>query len=60
MSIDIQFTRQGECLLISSLPGKALKTLVELRGLPSDSACVLEFKACKTIQHAFSKPRHAE
>ena len=32
----------GECLLISSLPGKALRTLVELRGLPSDSTCVLK------------------
>ena len=30
------------CLLISSLPGKTLRTLVELRGLPSDSTCVLE------------------
>ena len=29
-------------LLISSLPGKALRTLVESRGLPSDSACVLK------------------
>ena len=32
----------GECLLISSLPGKASRTLVESRGLPSDSTCVLE------------------
>ena len=32
---------QGDCLLISSLPGKALRTLVE---------------ACRAIQHAFSKP----
>ena len=32
----------GECLLISSLPSKALRTLVESRGLPSDSTCVLE------------------
>ena len=29
-------------LLISSLPGKALRTLVESRGVPSDSTCVLE------------------
>ena len=27
----------GECLLISSLPGKAKRMLVESRGLPSDS-----------------------
>ena len=32
----------GECPLISSLPGKALRTLVEWLGLPSDSTCVLE------------------
>ena len=32
----------GGCILISSLPGKALKTIVELQGLPSDSTCVLE------------------
>ena len=32
----------GECRLISNLPGKASKTLVESRGLPSDSICVLE------------------
>ena len=32
----------GSCLLISSLPGKALRTLVESRGLPSDSTCVLK------------------
>ena len=25
-----------------NLPGKALRTLVELRGLPSESTCVLE------------------
>ena len=28
--------------LISSLPGKTSRMLVELRGLPSDSTCVLE------------------
>ena len=32
----------GESLLISSLPGKALRTLVESRGLPSNSTCNLE------------------
>ena len=32
----------GECLLISSLPDKALRMLVESRGLPSDSTCVLK------------------
>ena len=31
-----------ECLLISSLPGKASRILVESQGLPSDSTCVLE------------------
>ena len=31
----------GEHLLISSLPGLASRTLVESRGLPSDSTCVL-------------------
>ena len=32
----------SECLLISSLPGKAERTFVESQGLPSDSTCVLE------------------
>ena len=32
----------GECLLTSSLPDKALRTLVESRGLQSDSTCILE------------------
>ena len=32
----------GECLLISSLPGKALRTLLTSRGLPSDLTCVLK------------------
>ena len=32
----------GECLLISSLPCKALRRLVESRGLPRDSTCILE------------------
>ena len=34
----------GECLLISSLPGKALRTLIDIA------------KACRAIQYAFSKP----
>ena len=37
----------GECLSISSLPGKASRTLVEWRGLPSDSTSVLEAKPGK-------------
>ena len=28
--------------MISSLPGKALRMLVELRGLPRDSTCLFE------------------
>ena len=32
----------GLRLLISSLPGTASRTLVESRGLPSDSTCVLK------------------
>ena len=32
----------GEYLFISSLPGKALRMLVESRGLPSDSSCILK------------------
>ena len=32
----------GECLFISSLPGKALRTLVKSRGFPSNSSCILE------------------
>ena len=32
----------GECLLISSLAGKALRTLVEWLGLARDSTCFLE------------------
>ena len=31
-----------ECLFISSLPGNALRTLVQSQGLVSDSTCVLE------------------
>ena len=37
----------GECLLISSLPGKALITLVESRGLLNDSTCALKAKLGK-------------
>ena len=32
---------------MSSLPGKVLRTLVKLRGLQSDSTCVLEAKPSK-------------
>ena len=32
----------GECLLISSLPGKASRTLVESRGLVGNSTCILK------------------
>ena len=32
----------GDCLLLSSLPGKAWRTLVDSRGLSSDSTCVLK------------------
>ena len=32
----------GECRLISRLPGKASRTLVESRDLSSNSSCVLE------------------
>ena len=38
---------QSEYLMISSLPGKASRMLVELRGLPSDSTCILEAKPGK-------------
>ena len=34
--------RIDECLLVSSLPGKALRRLVASRGLSSDSTCVLK------------------
>ena len=36
-----------ECLLISSLPGEASRTLVESRGLPSDITSILEAKPGK-------------
>ena len=32
----------SECLLISSLPGKALITLVDIATLASDSTCILK------------------
>ena len=32
----------GECLLISSLPGKALRTLVDIARLPSNSTSILK------------------
>ena len=35
----------GECILISSLLGKATRTLVDIAR-----------QACRAIQHAFSKP----
>ena len=38
LSFDIKFTRHG------------LRMLVELRGLPSDSTCVLEAEPCKLDQ----------
>ena len=37
----------GECLLISSLPGKASRMLVESQGLPRDLTCVLEAELSK-------------
>ena len=40
--IFIKITQNTRCLLISSLPGKAFRTLVESRGLPSDSTYVFE------------------
>ena len=36
-----------ECLLISGLQGKALQTLVDLQGLPSDSSCILKAESGK-------------
>ena len=33
--------------MISNIPGKASRMLVESRGLPSDSTSVLETKPCK-------------
>ena len=37
----------GESLLISSLPGKASRTLVEPRGLSRDSTCILKVRPGK-------------
>ena len=42
----------GECLLISSLPGKALRTFVEWQGLPSDSTYVLKAELGKLDHRA--------
>ena len=39
----------GSRLLLSSLPDNASRTLVEWRGLPSDSTCVLEANPGKLI-----------
>ena len=45
MCLTCQYTEnkltKSECLLISKLPGKATRRLVELKGLPSDSTCIL-------------------
>ena len=37
----------GECLLKSSLPGNAWRTLVDIASLPSNLTCVLEAKPDK-------------
>ena len=37
----------GDCLLIHCLPGRASRTLVELRGLLGDSTCVHKAEASK-------------
>ena len=37
----------GECLLLSSLPGKTSRTLVESRDFPNDSTCVFEAESGK-------------
>ena len=39
---DTKYRILGESLLIPSLPGNALQTLVESRGLQRDSTCILE------------------
>ena len=39
----------GECILISTLQGKALIMLVELRGLHRDLTCVLEAEPGKLV-----------
>ena len=43
-------------LLISSLPGSALRTHVESLGKPRDVNKRSKSLACRAIQHAFSKP----
>ena len=45
-----------ECLLMTSLPGKAPRMHVESRGLPSDSTCVIEAKPGKLYikRHKYS------
>ena len=45
---------RGECLILSSLPGKALRMRVEKRGLPSDSTYVLEAEPSKPDIRHFS------
>ena len=47
MALEIENTIVGECLLISSLPGKALRMHVESRGLLSDSTCIIKTKPGK-------------
>ena len=42
ISLSSKYRILGECLRILSVPGRALRMHVELRGLPSDSTCVLE------------------
>ena len=47
------------CLLISSLPGKALRTFVDSRGLPRDSTCVLKAEPGKLCLLISSLPGKA-
>ena len=46
----------GSRLLISSLSGLALRTLVESLGKPRDVNMRSQSLACRAIQQAFSKP----
>ena len=39
----------GECLLMSSLPGKALRMLVDIARIASDSTCVLKLSLVNLI-----------
>ena len=39
----------GECLLISNLPGKVTRSLVESGGLPSDSTSALKAQSGKLV-----------